>query len=946
MQRRSTVFIASTLALLGGLGLPRASWAQRAPADAGVASGDAGAPTGSPSAEGGNGPERAPADGGEPTARGPEVETRGVERGEPDGPPPRESGAPDGRAATDPGPGSHPESHPPRALHEPPVEPLDVAPGGGEALLELLVDVDGVLESVSLVEARPAAVAARVGEAARAYVRRVRFEPAVIDGTAVRARVRYRVAFPPVAVPERPSPTEAPSPESTSERATEPPEGAEVEGEELGVEAEVETDLDRTERTAVSDQTIELGQLRRVPRDNAQSMLTLAPGILLSQLQNEGHPASIFLRGFDAEEGEDLEVLLQGIPLNEVSNAHGHGYADTLVIVPELVRSVRVVQGPFDPAQGDFAIAGTAEYRLGLAERGLHGQVGYGTYGQRRLALWWGPEGQPEGTFAGLVYNGGDGFGVNRAYDNVAAMGQLEGRAEQERLRYRLLLFGGAGNWDQAGLLREDDFERRQLPCEPDARSQFYCTYDPRQGGSSSRLGGSAELTWLDGPDRLQVLVFGMVRSLRALKNFTGFSEDPRTDGGPQRGDLSDQRYDAVTVGLRASYRRRFLVFDQRQQLEVGLYGRQDFADSILDRIRSPAVGPAVPYATDFDRSLAITNLAAYLRLDLRFTDWLALMAGVRADGFNFRVVDRNFAEEDVFGPRLSRDASDAFGFLVQPRGSVKVRLAEGLSWVTSAGLGARSSDAAALSEGELAPFAEVIATETGLSLELGDEAAQRAGRGLHFTAGLAGFYTRVSQDLIFDAANGRNSVTGPSHRTGFTANGRLRLDGWFDSQLSVTYTRGHLPPPEASPLDLFAGPRLPYIPEWLVRLDSAATHTFVIEGEPLTGSLALGALFLSPRPLPLDELSEPWFVLDAAASVRWRWVELGVSAQNLLDLRYRNAEFNYVSNWGDPESPPSMMAARHFAAAPPLRVLATLTFHVQFDAPAPWTDDDPGESR
>ncbi|HJL18252.1 MAG TPA: TonB-dependent receptor [Sandaracinaceae bacterium LLY-WYZ-13_1] len=870
--------------------------------------------------------------------------------------------SPDVEPATEPGDGgvpaeapadTHPESHPPRALHEPALAPIEAAPEGAEALLELVVDVDGALESVSLVEARPASAAARVGEAARAYVRRVRFEPAMIEGTAVRARVRYRVRFPPVPVPEEV--TEDP-PAATDEAArAEPDEGGTDEGEddeaeapdevveggELGVEAQVDADLDRAERTAVSDLEIELGELRRVPRDNAQNLLSLAPGLLLSQFQNEGHAASMFLRGFDAEEGEDLEILLEGIPLNEVSNAHGHGYADTLVIVPQLVESVRVVQGPFDPAQGDFAIAGTAEYRLGLRERGLHGQVAYGTYGQRRLGLWWGPEGQEDGTLAGIVYNGGDGWGLNRAFSNVSAMGQFEGRADDRRLRYRLLLFGAAAGWDSPGLLREDDFERRQLPCEEDDFSQFYCTYDTRQGGSSSRLGGSAELTWLDGPDRIQILGFGMGRSLRVQENFTGFSGDPRTDGGPQRGDLTDQRYDAATFGLRASYRRRFLAFDLRQQLEVGLYARQDFADTVLDRIRSPVVGPAVPYATDFDRELAITNVAAYLRFDLRFTEWLELMAGVRADGFNFRVVDRNFPEEDVFGERLSRDASDAFGFLVQPRGAVKVRLVDGLRWVTSAGLGARSSDAAALSEGELAPFAEVIAAETGLALELGDEDAQRAGRGAHLTAGLAGFYTRVSQDLVFDAANGRNSVTGPSHRTGATANGRLRLDGWLDTQLSVTYTRAHLPPPETSPFDLFAGPRLPYIPEWLVRFDGAASHTVHIEGEPFRGSVALGALFLSPRPLPLGELSEPWFVLDAAVSVRWRWIELGVSAQNLLDLRYRNAEFNYVSNWGDPEAPPSMMAARHFAAAPPLRVLASLTFHVQFDAPDPWASED-----
>ena len=70
-------------------------------------------------------------------------------------------------------------------------------------------------------------------------------------------------------------------------------------------------------------------------------------------------------------EGEDLEVLVDGIPVNEPSNAHAHGYADTLFLIPEVVDRVHVLQGPFDPRQGDFAIAGTAGYELGVRERGL-----------------------------------------------------------------------------------------------------------------------------------------------------------------------------------------------------------------------------------------------------------------------------------------------------------------------------------------------------------------------------------------------------------------------------------------------------------------------------------------------------------------------------------------------------------------------------------------------
>ncbi|MGF1467389.1 MAG: TonB-dependent receptor domain-containing protein [Sandaracinaceae bacterium] len=859
--------------------------------------------------------------------------------------------------------------------------PLAAAPEGGHALLELVVGAAGVLESVSVLQAEPASASSAVGEAARAHARASRFEPGAVDGQAVRASVRLIVRFPPL--------TQEPAPEgerslgdaeaqasaevpSTGETPTidaggaEPPEPAPsapvsedqphdegvVEGQEegvpegqdegvpegqddgFGVNASVDTGVETPEASAASDRDVEIGELSRVPRDNAQNILTLYPGLLISQTQNEGHAASIFLRGFDAEEGEDLEILLEGIPLNEPSQAHGHGYADTLVIIPELVQAVRVVAGPFDPSQGDFAVAGTADFRLGVPERGVHGTVGFGSYAQRRLSLVWGPEGQSEGTVAGFRYEASNGWGTNRAYSNIAATGQYEGRVSGN-LNLRLLAFGGGASWGQAGLIREDDFESQALPCAPTQFEQFYCTYDPRQGGSAARAGGALELIWREGPSRVALQIFGMGRSARFLENFTGFLTDPRQDGGLQRGDLTDQRYDAVTIGMRGSYRRRFSVFGEVQQIELGVYVRQDFADTVLDRILDPSLpGPPAAYATDFDRNVRVLNAAAYARLDARFTDWLGVMGGVRVDGFSFRVLDRNTpALDEVAGPLLGRQATDAFGVLVQPRGTVRVDIVDGLRWSTSVGLGARSSDAAALSDDELAPFAEVIAMETGLTWRIGEQDTD----GIFLTGGAVAFFTRVSQDLIFDATAGRNTVTGPSHRTGATVDGRIRVGRWFDSQLAITYTRGHLPPVNAGVFDLFAGPRLPFIPEWLVRSDTSLSHTLEIGGEPFTGSVALGALFLGPRPLPLNEFSSPWFVLDAAASVRWRWFEVGVQAQNFLDLRYRSAEFNYVSNFRDPGSPPSMMAARHFAAAPPIRILALLRVHVAFDAPNPW---------
>ncbi|AKF04430.1 TonB-dependent receptor [Sandaracinus amylolyticus] len=809
-----------------------------------------------------------------------------------------------------------------------------------EVELEIVVGADGALRDATPVEIRPEPVETSVHDAlaARAleHVRALSFDPATDDaGRPIPARVRYVVVFPEravvreIALPHTTFDTEddrAPASATSAETHESERVGEDAGTSEdahaptFGARAEVVAPARERPPSAVSDHDIDVGALGRVPRDDAQSMLTLAPGVLLSNHGGEGHAASMFLRGFDAEEGEDLEVLVDGIPLNDVSNAHGHGYVDSTFIVPELVESIRVVQGPFDPAQGDFAIAGTAEYRLGLRERGIHVGAAYGTYEERRVHALWGPEGEPSATFAGASFRDGAGWGANRAFAQGAAIAQVEVPIAS-RFRLRLLGLGSAATWRQAGPLRDDDWRAGRLPCAGDDFAQFFCTYDPSQGGSSYRGGGAATLEWSEGPTWARAMLQANAHGVRVRESFTGFLLDPRTDGGPQRGDAVDQRYDAVTVSARATMRHRFVVLERAQTIELGLAVRHDDGASVQDRVRREL---GVPYLADFDREMRVTSLALHARADASVLEWLALSGGARIDGFGFGVVDRNRPDVDRIGERLPRETTSAFGWLLQPRGSLHVVFAPELRWVTSAGLGARSSDAAALSEGELAPFAEVLALESGLAWNVGEETAP-----LRVEGGASAFFTRVSRDLVFDAERGRNTVTGASHRSGATVFSRLRIDSWLDVDASLTYTRGHLPPPGAGAFELFAGPRLPFIPEWLFRIDAAAQHAVVIAGERVAGSVAVGFLALGQRPLPLERVSEPWWVLDAAVAVRWRFVELGVRAQNLLDQRYRQAELNYVSSFA-PDRAPSRMAERHFVAAPPLRVLVQLSVHVE----------------
>src|SRR5690606_13118145 len=96
-----------------------------------------------------------------------------------------------------------------------------------------------------------------------------------------------------------------------------------------------------------------------------------------------------------AVHGQDVEVSVAGVPVNEVSHVHGQGYADLHFVIPEVVQQLDARPGALRPDQGDFAIAGSVLYHLGLERPGATVTAGMGNYGTKRLLMAYRPEHAP-----------------------------------------------------------------------------------------------------------------------------------------------------------------------------------------------------------------------------------------------------------------------------------------------------------------------------------------------------------------------------------------------------------------------------------------------------------------------------------------------------------------------------------------------------------------------
>jgi hypothetical protein len=75
--------------------------------------------------------------------------------------------------------------------------------------------------------------------------------------------------------------------------------------------------------------------------------------------------------------------------------------------------------------------------------------------------------------------------------------------------------------------------------------------------------------------------------------------------------------------------------------------------------------------------------------------------------------------------------------------------------------------------------------------------------------------------------------------------------------------------------------------------------------------------------------IAPPNNVLNALASVRYRFVELGFDMYNVLGLKYADDEESFVSNWSFSSGQGPASLAVHLAPAPPRTALGSLTLYL-----------------
>jgi len=270
-------------------------------------------------------------------------------------------------------------------------------------------------------------------------------------------------------------------------------------------------------------------QLADRPTLRGGEILETIPGVIITQHAGGGKANQYFLRGFNLDHGTDFAVFLDDMPLNLPSHAHGEGYADMNVVIPELVERVNYEKGPYYADVGNYGSAGNAHLifyktlpqNFAIVEAGMYGYV-RGVFGiSQQLGV------------GNLLY-GAEAYHDDGPWhhpDDYQKFNELVTYSQGDNANgFSLTGHAYYGKWNSS-----DQIAVSAVPLVG-----FFGSLNPTTGGNSGRYSLQGEWHHLQGNSQTSVMAYGFYYDLDLFSDFTYYLTD-RTKG--DQFEQSDKRW-------------------------------------------------------------------------------------------------------------------------------------------------------------------------------------------------------------------------------------------------------------------------------------------------------------------------------------------------------------------------------------------------------------------
>ena len=648
--------------------------------------------------------------------------------------------------------------------------------------------------------------------------------------------------------------------------------------------------------------TVGAKQLEARPILRSGEILETVPGVIITQHAGGGKANQYFLRGFNLDHGTDFATSLDDMPLNLPTHAHGQGYTDMNMVIPELVQRVNYQKGVYYAENGDFASAGAAQLEsfrtlprsLALVEGGMYG------FARGVFAA------SPKVGEGSLLY-GFEAYHHDGPWRNLDDYQKFNGVLTYSlgdvAHGWSLTARGYHGRWDSSDQVAKSAVDRQVVP--------FFGSLDATTGGNSQRYSLQAEWHRADEHSATRVMAYGFYYDLDLFSNFTYFLTDTA------RGDQFEQQDRRVTSGLQARHtffskwagrevENTFGLQVRNDTLRNGLFQTQ--ARRRVDKVEAGS-GDTLPAVTRQD-DLLQTSLGLHFENKLQWAEKVRTVAGVRGDLYHF---DDESTRAANSGDQLAAIGSPKLSLILGPWAKTEVYLQGGLGFHSNDGRGVNTrvdpvSGLPVDADGKRIRRADPLVRTYGAEIGVRTLALD----GLQST--LSFWWLDVDSELLFVGDAGATEASRPSRRYGVEWANYYALTKHLSLDVDVSFS--HTAFRDSAP----EGDHIPGSIESVVAAGLSYQADSGIFGN-------LRVRYFGPRPLLEDNSLRSGETLLLNAQVGYHlgkgWT-ISAEVLNLLDRRAHDIDYAYESRV-QPSDPDPAGPSLHFHPVEPIQVRVAL---------------------
>ncbi len=663
---------------------------------------------------------------------------------------------------------------------------------------------------------------------------------------------------------------------------------------------------------SASQGTTGAAQLAARPILRSGEILETVPGVIITQHAGGGKANQYFLRGFNLDHGTDFAIFLDGMPLNLPSHAHGEGYADMNIVIPEFVERVDYEKGPYYTEVGNYGSAGNAHLVFYKALPEDFVTIGGGMYGYLRSVF-----GISEKLGPGYLLYGAEAYHDDgpwtRPDDYQKFNGIMTYSQGDEATGFSTTFHAYHGKWNSSD----------QIAASFGA-TNFFGTLNPTDGGNSQRYSLQAEWHRQNESSETQVMAYGFYYDLDLFSDFTYFLTDTNL------GDQFEQQDRRWVAGLDARHTLFNQWFGKDVENSIGLQVRNDWIHNGLfqtdDRVRVPKTDfnapgdPTLPATTEEDR-FTDTQVGIYVESKAQWAEKFRSVIGARGDLDYF----------DVTSLSTPANSGSAYSLLPSPKMSLIFGPWAKTEFYAQGGFGFHSNDGRGATQTiepisadnpePNTPVKRIPALIQTKGAEIGVRTL--ALRGVQSTLSL--WYLHSDSELQQDGDTGTTVASKePSNRYGVEWANYAALTPHlsFDLDCADSIARFTSIDADDAAVGSPGGTRVPEAVGWVI-----SSGLTLHDWHGFTSSLRLR--YFGPRDLTSDGLvrSESTILLNAGAAYQLNktW-EISADIFNLLDRRDHDIDYYYESRVSPLEA--ASTSQIHFHPVEPIQVRFALTAH------------------